>query len=1158
MSEPFNRSKAFSVEDLQFLADRSFTGNRTDHFKRSTGRVIGDFGNQASPMTGLRIFTSNRLEALTDALADVFDTPLPSPLEPEIVIVQSKGMERWVSMALARRHGVCANFRFPFPNAFVYETFKKAVPELPDQSVYEPRIMTWSIMRLLSICLMKPEFESLRIYLGQNGSDLKRFQLSKRIADTFDQYLLFRPEMILGWESGRENHWQAVLWRHLVQENGNGHRAALGRAFMEAVNRSSAGMENFPRRISVFGISFLPRFHMQIFAGISRHVQVNLFLMNPCGEYWGDIFSDREIKRITGRQKDRDCHLKPEGLYMERGNSLLASMGALGRDFFDLINEFDCEEFQSFQDPGEISLLCCIQSDILNLRDGGTGFEGKKTVAGNDGSIRFHACHSPMREMEVLHDGLLEMFDEDPDLLPADILVMTPDIEAYAPYVEAVFGAFADGAGKIPYSIADRSARTESRIVDTFLAILDLWGGRYGSSQVFAILESGPVRKKFGISEADLARIQRWVKDTRIRWGIDERNRGEMGLPPFSENTWKAGMDRLLLGYSMAVEDDRMFSDTLPYDFIEGSEAEVLGRFAEFVHQLFSRLRSLNEARTPDEWSITLRDLFETFFTPGEAEENEMQIVRRRLKALSDVKDNSGFEEKIDLNIIRYYLRDYLGKEGFGFGFLSGGVTFCAMLPMRSIPFKIICMVGMNGDAFPRQARSSGFDLMSKHPRRGDPSRRNDDRYLFLEAILSARKKLYISFVGQNILDNSVIPPSVPVGELMDYIEQGFEIPGKKIGEHLIIKHRMQAFSPAYFKPGDIKEDSRLFSYSRENLQAARCLPEPRKAPAPFISSGLPIPEAEWKTVDLTQLCLFYRNPARFLLNRRLGLYLEESATLFEDTEPFELKGLDKYLLEQDLVEKKMAGRDPGERFRSLKASGRLPHGIIGDCLYERIGREVNKFVEKTRAYIPESSLEPLEINLNLSGFQLTGRIDGIYPESLIRYRYAAVLPKDRLDIWILHLALNCVRQPAYPPGSMLFGLDANNKKDNRWAAWEYLPVTNSEEILGDLLAKYWKGLFKPIHFFPASSWRFAHSVAEKKMPVEQAEEIARSIWNGNDYIPGESRDPYYALCFEKSDPFDPEFREFAVEIFHPLLKHQKRVDSFESESERRKAKKPV
>ncbi|OQX18575.1 MAG: exodeoxyribonuclease V subunit gamma [Desulfobacteraceae bacterium IS3] len=1086
-------------------------------------------------MKNFRLFTGNRLEILAERLAELLQMPLPSPLLQEIIVVQSQGMKRWVSMELARRLGVCANIRFPFPNDFIYDMFQKVIPEVPETSPYNPKIMTWKIMKCLPECLKNSEFELLGKYLKGNEENLKRFQLSERIANLYDQYLTFRPEMILNWEKGKENdNWQAILWCKLVKESETRHRAALAASFHEKNFSLPTSHFSLPSRVSVFGISALPSFHIQMFADISAFSEVNLFLMNPCEAYWSDILSNREIKRASAKAGAEQ--IDTEYLHLEQGNSLLASMGMLGRDFFKIIQEIEVLEEESFfDDPGEDSLLFCLQSDIMNLRERGNDSCPKTEISEQDASLQIHSCHSPMREVEVLHDRLLKMFEEDSSLTPRDILVMTPDIEAYSPYIQAVFDLPKDDSRRIPFSIADRSLRVENRLIDTFLLILDLRVSRFGAGQVMSILETPAVRQKFTLSDADLERIRTWIKETGIRWGIDSQNRKNLGLPELSENTWKAGLDRLLLGYAMPEHEEKLFEDILPYSGIEGNEALILGRFLDFTDRLFSHVQtSLAQAHTLTEWSFTLKKLLDDLFEPDENSEDAAQRIRDKLNEFEEIQHVSGFDEKTEISVIAAYLKYHFKKEPSPFGFITGGVTFCAMLPMRSIPFKVIALLGMNSDVYPRQSRPLGFDLMAKFPKLGDPSRRNDDRYLFLESLLSARKTFYISYVGQSIRDNSTIPPSVLVSELSDCIEKGFEIPKKHIiDDHIVTKHRLQAFSPEYFKEGQgvrgERQKPRLFSYSKENLEAARCLLKSRTTPAAFISASLSEPEDEWKTVQLGELCQFFSHPARFLLKKRLGIHLDEDNAFLEEKELFNLEGLDKYFFNESLAEKGLEDRNIREFFALKKAAGQLPHGTVGACVYQKHCQEIERFIKKLKPHIRHEILNPLEANLCLNGFKLTGRIESIYPEKLVHFRCAKVKPKDRLKTWIHHLALNALRADGYPRCSLFAGSDAMT---------EYMPHENAGDMLEKLLNFYWDGLRKPLHFFPKSSYEYALKL--EKSP-EDALKSAREKWEGNDWSSGESEDSYFQLCFGKSNPLDAEFQSIATEVFEPLLTGQKK-----------------
>jgi exodeoxyribonuclease V gamma subunit len=1074
-------------------------------------------GNEFMP--GLTLYTSNRMEILVELLANVLKTPLNHPLASEIILVQSKGMERWLSMELAQRNGICANVRFPYPIHFVHNLFQEILPDVPDHSPYEPMIMSWDIMRALPSLLANPGFQAIKAYLGEADIDLKLFQLSVRIADLFDQYLLFRPDMILRWDRGEEDQWQAILWRELVKGKGKIHRAALHDRFLWAMRDSHKEFRTIPERISIFGISALPPFYIQILAAVSSVIDVNLFLMNPCREFWGDIVSDREMSwHMTGR-KEKD--VLPGDLYLEAGNRLLASMGALGREFFHMIGEIPCEEVTAFEDPGENSLLAAIQSDILNLRERRN--TGDSPILEADDSLQVHSCHSPLREIEVLQDSLLAIFANLPDIHPDDVLVMIPDIELYAPFIQAIFSLPPDDSRWLPFTIADRGLLNESGLIGTFLKLLDLAGSRYEVSGVLDLLEVDAVRSKFALTEEDLALIHHWVRETGVRWGIDAQNKETLGLPAYSSNTWRAGLDRMLLGYAMtAGSEDTLFMGILPFNGIEGGNTEILGYFLQFTETFFRFMAALKEKKTLNKWGDFLIEILEAFFSDDENHLRDIQAIRRVIHTLPDIQASSAFAEEIGLDVIKAWLKQNLKGSAFGAGFLTGGVTFCTILPMRSIPFKVICLIGMNDDSYPRQSRRLGFDLMAASPRIGDRSRRMDDRYLFLEAILSARQKLHISYVGRSMKDNSPRPASVLVSEILDYIEEGF---GETFRDGICVHHRLQAFSPSYFVG-----DRRLISYSAENLRAAQSAVPGRRENTPYIPTGLSEPEEELKTIDLHSLAYFFSNPARFLLRHRLGIYLREEPAIMDESEPFELNKLEQYLISQDLVARALEGKPLRDVYPLMRASGRLPHGSPGVCCYDDLCASTGSFIRKINPHIAGGQREPLIVDITVDGFHLTGRLDSVYPGGLVSYRLAKIKGRDRLTAWIFHLVLNHPHEPATVRETVIVGEDK---------AFRYSQVEDTETCLRYLLNIYWKGLRKPLHFFPESSLAYAEQAAKGTDP-QKAMRTAKNKWDAFEYA--EKEDAYYDLCFRQIEPLDTEFRELAMTIFEPMLKHEETI----------------
>jgi len=1090
-------------------------------------------------MKGFNLFNSNRLEKLLEILAQILETPISSPLAPEIFVVQSQGMSRWISLGISRYAGISANFKFFYPNDFMQFLFNQMMPDVPDSPLNDSETVTWKIMKLLQEFHAQKGFERIDQYLEKDTDEIKKYQLAGRIADVFDQYLLFRPEMVLKWEKGDENHWQANLWRALSIKGKSSHRASLSKKFQVICSDIQKVPPDFPERISIFGISALPKFHMELFETISNFTSVNLFLMNPCREYWGDILSNREIQKRT--QNKTTSGIPMDFLHLEQGNALLAALGTMGRDFFEMVNGFNCEFVELFESPGENNLIQHIQSDILNLKGKPENENRKILISENDRSITIHSCHSPMRELEILHDHLLDLFEKNDSLTPADILVMAPDIEIYSPYIRAVFDLPTGDNRWMPYSITDRSMMNESIIIQTFFAIVNLSGSRYRVTDVIPIIESSVVRAKFELTENDLQLICQWILDTRIKWGINSNHREMMGLPGIHENSWEAGIERMLLGYAMAGRGKKEFSGILPYDLIEGSSAFAAGKFVAFVKQLFSFVRSLKTPRGLEEWKVVFEDLLGSFFQLDEEGEREIQTFRQALNDIETKGRDASFDQKISVEVIKNHLTTVLRKKGFGSGFISGGITFSTMLPMRSIPFDVICLLGMNHDAYPRQTPKSEFDLISQNPRPGDRSRRHDDQYLFLESILSVRKNLYISYVGKSIRDNSQIPPSVLVSELIQYIEQGYKLKTGSLPEQIVTEHKLQPFNPVYFNSsGHGQKSDRFFSYSNEDLKGARCIQGKRSNPEPFFTRGLPDPEEELKTIDLGELQRFLLNPSKYLLNKRLGLFLEAGEKGMDDTEPFELDNLDRFRLSHNLVDQNLHGKDAKRYLEILRSEGVLPHGKVGDSVFDRIHDNTKNFSEKVKRLLHDDLPEPIDFNLEISGVILKGKIDSVYGRKAVWYRYGPIRPKDQLNAWVTHLVLNELQIDGDPIKTIFAGLDEKSTKDAVWKVLEFSPVDNPRKFLEQILLKYREGLKKPLKFFPKTSYKFAQILKRGKNSLEESVDKVKSVFDGNDFSNGEFDDPYYRICFENSSPLDQEFQDNALIIWFPLLDHLK------------------
>jgi exodeoxyribonuclease V gamma subunit len=1080
-------------------------------------------------MPGLYLNTGNSLDRLAESLTClVKENHTGNPFEPETILVQSRGMQRWLSMRIAESLGVVSNFRFPFPNTFIHELFGCSLGVKPDKG-YSPERLSFRIMGIIETIMDDALFATLKKYFSDDKSCLKLVQLSRQIADAFDQYLVFRPEIILGWDSGKRffagsseeitEEWQAVIWNRITEDLG-AHAARLRQDFFSKLEEGKP--DGLPGRISIFGISHLPYFHLEILRAFSTVADVHLFLLNPCRQFWMDIENEKNIIK-----KKRKAGRTAEALHLEIGNSLLASMGKQGSDFLGYlygIDEIIAGESDPWEMPGEGSVLGLIKKDILELRNGPES--GKYAIDPGDESIAIHSCHSPMREVEVLRDNLLDMFENDPALKPEEIVVMSPDISMYAPYVQAVFGSVASSRTHIPFSVSDTQP-IEKPLTDGFFSLLGLSDKRFRASQILGLLDEPSVRGRYEISDDDIGKIREWIGATCIRWGIDAANREDLGLEPTDNNTWRSGLDRLLLGYAMP--DNMFFRDILAVAGIEGDSAQVLGKFLTFTEKAFDYGLKLSRNRNLKDWSDLLLKMIDDMLDT----QDHLQGALSLRDAVSNLVSEHGYNGEPGIQAVTHLIKTSIMEPAIG-RFLTKGITFCSLLPMRSIPMKVVCLLGMNDDAYPRQNISTGFNLISRTPRKGDRSLRDDDRYLFLESVISAREKLYISYTGQDIRDNSKRPPSVLVSELLDYIKTSFDITGvsedelkdKAFEERFITKHRLQGFSPKYFTG----TSERLFSYSESDCETAKALRQtPRNSLKPFISSLIKHDPAEFRDLSVETLIEFFDSPVRFFLRRRLGITLRRGIDEIDDRETIVPDDLEKYLISQQIADCMVKDIDP---LPTLKAQGMLPHASIGLALYDELSSLTKRLMSVVKGLNGHGSEEITGFEVSSGDYTVSGNFS-LYDGSLVLFRPSSISAKQIVRAWLWHVLYNLQGKGGI---TQLAGF-IKKEKDKVPAVMRFEPLSYPQSTLDNILGLFSHGLARPLHFFPNLSKAYAEGIIEK-----DEDKVIKGLirdWAGNGFSKGEKEmDPHYLIYPGETCPIDDNFKWASSLFFDELLQN--------------------
>ncbi|MCP3968085.1 MAG: exodeoxyribonuclease V subunit gamma [Lentisphaerae bacterium] len=1118
------------------------------------------------------LISSNRLEILAASLACTLQEHVAAnPLQAENIIVQSRGMERWLRLKLAHLAGVSANINFPFPRAFASDYIFNPLLNGRSENIIDPALYTWKIFNELPDLIdSDSSFSRLQSYLADDHDGLKAFQLSARIAGLFEQYLIFRPDLIKLWNIERnplgsipDSTWQYKLWRRVVRPKDGKTFAGLYSDFLQCASPKLHGKPDFKvpdfsalkrfKRIFLFGFSSIAPAFIDIYYALSRYVDVYFYYLNPSeGEWQYDLSERGMLKLILGEARNAveksdlrqnfelGDHLRDfESNFMGSGNPLLASLGAQGREFFGLLGSSEIEAHTLF--PGTYqprTLLKRIQADIQQNCIRGEEFFA---VMPDDSTIQIHSCHSPMREVEVLMENITAMFEADPKLLPSDIIVLLSDVETYAPYVEAVFKSLEESNPRWTHiAIADRTCLSSSREAEAFIGILKAARGRFKAAEVVSLLEIPVIAAAFGLNEDKNAILRSWIEDAGISWGLDSTFREQETGVAFAEQSWQQGLDRMLAGFAFGSEPEnsgRLFetsdgTELLPFYCCDSDNAAELGALCRFISLLAELHKELSTAQeiTADWWNRVLCQVLDNFFPQNGDFGREIGMLREVVAGITGNMRSSGCQIDATPEVMLYELENYFENTSMSGGFLRGGITFCEARPLRSIPAKVICMLGLDERSFPRGDKRLSFDLMAARPRFGDRSSRNDDRYLFLEALLSARDIFYMSYVGQGVKDNEPRPPSVVVSEIIDYAHEHYET------ENLTVRHPLQAFSWEYFNRDS---DAKLISYSAENANAARALLHPAESEREK-DKLTDIPE-ELLSITLDDLCEFFVNPSQYFLRRCLSVEpkIREEYDL-NDAECFDIDGLGRYKLAEIILREKLGvwqNLDQVEMRdyfkRRFHSAGAIPVGAWGDVKCDRILDEFFPFADRVSAAVSRVSA-PVEAELKLKcGLNLQVKQHDFYETEagteLIQFSFSGKSSSHKRLIRASVAALVAEACEANIKGVQLFGRDYNiNLK-----ALGVKDAIGSLEKLGKI---YCDGLTAPLPFFPKTSTKFYTAMHGKGGgSLDAALGKASKDWLGSGQFEGESSDPSMSYCFGREFKNWTGFSEYAATIVSAL-----------------------
>lgn len=1116
----------------------------------------------------LQIHRSERADVLVRGLGALLaDVPL-DPFTPEVVAVPSKGVERWITQTLseslgsATGDGICANVDFPSPTRVVAEALTAGTGVDPRDDPWVEHRLTWVLLEVVEKCGTEPWCATLGRHLGMlDGQyDLgRRVATAAKLAALFTGYGAQRPGMLRDWAAGRDTDgfdsalaedltWQAELWRRVRTEIGSDSPAERCRQACERLRREP-GLVELPERLSVFGATRLTTEQLLVLEALAEHRDVHLWLPHPSRVLW-DRVTARDEAEVVARRDDPTVDVPQHPLLRSCGRDareLQVRLGAVPRA---RVEHLEGEgEGEGGTSPGD-TLLTRLQDDLRADRPP-TGAPDSPALH-DDRSLHVHACHGRQRQVEVLREVLLGMLADDPGLELRDVIVMCPDIESYAPLISAVFGdldeldqsAAAHPGHGLRVRLADRSLRQTNPVLTVVARLLELADARLTASEVLDLAAMPPVRRRFGLDDDALELVGDWVRRSGVRWGLDAQARAPYHLDGIRQNTWQAGLDRVLVGAAMDEDELRTLGLALPLDDVESNDVSLAGRVAELVDRLSAALGSMSRRQPLAWWVDALVEAVRNLTAVPSPDDWQVEEARRQL---TDVLVSAGDRARtveLGLSDVRALLAQRLRGRPTRANFRTGHLTMCTMVPMRSVPHRVVCLLGLDDGVFPRGTHVDGDDVLSRLPRVGERDPRAEDRQLFLDAVLAAGERLVVLYTGADERTGAERPPSVPLGELLDVVEQ--------MGAgRVVVRHPLQPFDARNFEAARLGQPG-PFSFDHASYDGARALSGPRTRSEPFLTEPLPQVDPAG-VVELDALVRFLEHPVRGFLRQRLELTAIDEGEEADDAIPTEAKGLADWRVGDRLLQAGLGGAAKDEAVRAERLRGELPPGALGTAILDPIARRVEVLVTRT-AGLRSGTAEAVDIAADLGeGLQLAGTVPGVYGDRVVRVEYSRLSAKHRIRSWVYLLALVCA-EPGREWCAATVGRDG---EDPVMSALTAPGLDEVQHVLRTLARLHRAGLREPLPLAPKTSWAYA-DLRHRGSPPRAAQARAALEWHkrladGREF--GDFDDAEHLRVWGRAqlgdllavvpvggEPYDDEphrFGQLARQVFSPVLERE-------------------
>jgi exodeoxyribonuclease V gamma subunit len=1136
----------------------------------------------------LRVHRSERADALVQGLATLLHDVPADPFTPEVVAVPTKGVERWITQTLSATlgaggasspDGVCANVLFPSPGRLVGEALAAGTGVDPRDDPWAERRLTWVVLEVVDGCGGEEWCATLGRHLGLLGDpdpSGRRAAVAQKLAGLFTGYAAQRPAMLRDWAAGRDTDgaggtlepdlaWQAELWRRVRAAVGTESPAErLGPACRRLVERPDELA--LPDRVSLFGPTRVTTEQLEVLRALAAHREVHLWLPHSSHRLWdrlrhpvGDPVDTGPLVAVPPpppRRLDETADVPV--------HPLLRSCARDAREMQLRLRAGEAGGQDGYLPPPDEgaagTLLAALQRDVRGDRE-----PTSVALRPGDRSVQVHACHGRQRQVEVLRELLVGMLQDDPSLELRDVVVMCPDIETFAPLVSAAFGDLGALEGADPASplgrghehpghrlrvrLADRSLRQTNPVLTVVARLLELADARLTASEVLDLAAMPPVRRRFGLDDDALELAGAWVRRSGVRWGLDADARASYHLSAVRQNTWRAGLDRILVGAAMDEAGLRTVGLALPLDDVDSNDVDLAGRLAELLDRLAHAVAALRREQPLTAWVQALVTAVRDLTDVAPADEWQLTEARRQLGDALVSAGERGATVPLGLSDVRSLLAHRLRGRPTRANFRTGHLTMCTMLPMRSVPHRAVVLLGLDDGVFPRATRLDGDDVLARTPLVGERDPRAEDRQLFLDAILAAGERLVVLYTGADERTGAVRPPAVPLGELLDVV-------GRMTGDgsSVLVRHPLQPFDARGFVAGALG-DARVLSFDTASYAGAAATREPRAARGPFLDRPLPDPPPT-DVVSLADLTRFLEHPVRGLLRQRLGLATPGEQEEGDDAIPVEVDPLALWAVGDRMLRAGLAGVGRDDAVRAERLRGELPPGALGDAVVAPVADEVEVLVDRT-AGLRAGDARAVDVAVDLpDGVRLAGTVPGVHEDRVVRVEYSRLGARHRLRAWVQLLALVAARPDReWCAATVGRGRDAGRPVMSALTAPSQ---AEARQLLAALVLLRRRGLCEPLPLAPKTSCAYAELRGRGSPPAaavtRAAGEWRRERRDGSSF--GDFADPEHLRVWGEvelrdlaasrptraDEAFEDEphlFGQLARQVWSPLLAHE-------------------